>query len=277
MNLLKQAFLLAFGFWCSMLLAQVPRVPKQPGQVNVNTSNYDYSDTVEALKYANSIFNLYNEYNSHLAIDEYTNELVFTDNFSELRADVNDVEFRRSGENMGIYCKYGGECLNSKDIDTGVAESPKSKYTFGVKRNDKAVPEVTTAIEKLNSMLAGLSGDASSSNSGYISTVARKNLKIINDAFDAYNNYETVFSVHGDMLYWDSSAANVEADLNDLIFYIDYKNRWIVMKCMDEDCLVGSSSKNSYSMGLSSGGAIAPNIEKVLRAFNDLRREILTN
>jgi hypothetical protein len=40
---------------------------------------------------------------------------------------------------------------------------------------------------------------------------------------------------------------------------------------------VGSSSKNDYSMGLSTGSAIAPNIEKVLQAFNDLRREILTN
>jgi hypothetical protein len=49
------------------------------------------------------------------------------------------------------------------------------------------------------------------------------------------------------------------------------------MKCVDEDCLVGSSSKDDYSMGLSTGNVIAPNIEKVLQAFNDLRREILTN
>ncbi|MCZ6594760.1 MAG: hypothetical protein O6943_07590 [Bacteroidetes bacterium] len=277
MNLLKQTFILAFGLLYSTLLAQVPNVPKQPGQVNVNTSNYDYSETVETLKYANSLFNLYNEYNSHLAIDEYTNELVFTDNFSELRADVNDVEFRRSGENMGIYCKYGGECLSAKDIDTGVAESPKSKYTFGVKENDKAVPEVDSTIDRLNSMLAGLSGGSSSSSSGYISAIVRKNLKIINDAFDAYNNYETVFSVHGNMLHWDSSVANVKANLNDLTFYINYDSKWIVMKCVHDDCLVGSSSRDDYSMGLSSGSAIAPNIEKVLQAFNDLRREILTN
>jgi len=277
MNSLKQTFLLAFGLLCGTLLAQVPSVPKQPGQVNVNTSNYANSDTAETLKYANSLLNLYNKYNSHLAIDEYTNELVFTDKFSELRADVNDVEFRRSGENMGIYCKYGSECLSSKDIDTGVAESSKSKYTFGVKRDGIVVPEVTTAIERLNSMLAGLSGGYSSSSSGYISAIARKNLKIINDAFDAYNSYETVFSVHGNMLHWDSTVANVKANLNDLTFYINYKNDWIVMKCVNDDCLVGSSSKNDYSMGLSSGSAIAPNIEKVLQAFNDLRKEILTN
>jgi hypothetical protein len=277
MNLLKQTFLLALGLICSTLLAQVPSVPKQPGQVNVNTANYDIGDTAETLKYVNSLLNLYNEYNSHLDVDEYTNELVFTDKFSELRADVNDVEFRPSGENMGIYCKNGSECLSSKDIDTGVAESYKSKYTFGVKRNDKAVTEVNTAIDRLNAMLVGLSGGSSSLNSSYISAIARKNLKIINDAFDTYNDYETVFSVHGDMLHWDSSVANVKANLNDLIFYINYKSQWIVMKCVDEDCLVGSSSKNDYSMGLSTGSAIAPNIEKVLQAFNDLRREILTN
>jgi hypothetical protein len=79
------------------------------------------------------------------------------------------------------------------------------------------------------------------------------------------------------MLHWDSSVANVKANINDLTFYINYKSQWIVMKCVDEDCLVGSSSKDDYSMGLSTGNVIAPNIEKVLQAFNDLRREILTN
>jgi len=277
MNSLKQTFLLALGLLCSTLLAQVPSVPKQPGQVNVNTSNYDNGDTAETLKYVNSLLNLYNTYNSHLDVDKYTNELVFTDKFSELRANVSDVEFRRSGENMGIFCKSGSECLSSKDIDTGEAESFKFKYTFGVKRDGIAVPEVSTAIDRLNTMLRGLSGVSSGSSSSYISSVARKNLKIINDAFDAYNKYETVFSVHGNMLHWDSSVANVKANLNDLTFYINYKSQWIVMKCVDEDCLVGSSSKDDYSMGLSSGGVIAPDIEKVLQAFNDLRREILTN
>jgi hypothetical protein len=156
-----------------------------------------------------------------------------------------------------------------------VAESSKLKYTFGVLRNNKAVPEVNTAIDRLNVMLTGLSGG--SSGSSYISAIARKNLKIINDAFGAYNSYETVFSVHGDMLHWDSSVANVKANISDLTFYINYKSQWIVMKCVDEDCLVGSSSKDDYSMGLSTGNVIAPNIEKVLQAFNDLRREILTN
>ena len=79
------------------------------------------------------------------------------------------------------------------------------------------------------------------------------------------------------MLHWDSSVANVKANLNDLTFYINYDSKWIVMKCIHDDCLVGSSSRDDYSMGLSSGSAIAPNIEKVLQAFNDLRREILTN
>jgi hypothetical protein len=277
MNLLKQTFLLVLGLLCSTLLAQVPSMPKQPGQVDVNTLNYYNGNMTETLKYVNSLLNLYNKYNSHLEVDEYTDELVFTDKFSELRADVNDVEFRRSGENIGIFCKNGTECLSSKDIDTGVAESYKSKYTFGVQRDGVAVPEVSTAVDKLNVMLAGLSGGSSSSSSNYISNVATNNLKIINDAFDTYNNYETVFSVHGDMLHWDSSVENVKANLNDLTFYIDYKNKWMVMKCVDEDCLVGSSSKNDYSMGLSTGSTIAPNIEKVLQAFNDLRREILTN
>ncbi len=276
MKSLKQTFLLALGLICSTLFAQVPTMPKQPGQVNVNTANYDLGDTAETLKYVNSLLNLYNKYNSHLDLDEYANELVFTDKFSELRADVNDVEFRRSEENMGIYCKNGSECLSSKDVETGVAESSKSKYTFGVKRDGIAVPEVSTAIDKLNTMLMSLSGGSSSSGSGYISNVTRNNLKIINDAFDAYNDYETVFSVHGDMLHWDSGVANVKANLSDLTFYINYKSQWLVMKCVNEDCLVGISSKGDYSMGLSSGGAIAPDIEKVLQAFNDLRREVLT-
>ncbi len=71
--------------------------------------------------------------------------------------------------------------------------------------------------------------------------------------------------------------ANISANLNQLTFYIDYENEWMVMRCTSGECLDGSSSKESYSMGLSNDDGIAPVIEEVLQAFNDLRREVLTN
>ena len=274
----KHLILLALGFLSTFSMwAQVPTVPKQPGKVNVSTANYNNNDIAETLRYVNSLFNLYNKYNSQLNVDILSNEIIFKDKFSEMRANFQDVEFRMDGENMGIFCKGGATCLDSKNVDTGVAESARKKYTFGVKKNDVAVPEASTAIRRLNDMLAGINTGSSSYNSSGLSAVARKNLKIINDAFDTYNAYETVFTVKGTNLHWDSSVANVYADLNKLTFYIDYTNKWMVMRCTDGDCMEGSISKDSYSMGLSTSSGIAPNIEKVLQAFNDLRREILTN
>jgi len=259
--------------------AQQPGVPLKPGESSSSYSSSGTSaassnaDAYKTLAYINSLFSLYNEYNTKVAIDEGRGELVFSDKFLELRGDYGAVEFRRSGELMGLYCKSDGTCLAVSDVDTGETEENKVKYTFGLKEDDEAIPEMDRAIQKLNSMLDNLD----SGSSGSLSAVARKNLKIINDAFDAYNGYETVFSVKGKNLHWDSSVANVFASLNELTFYIDYENQWMVMRCTSDDCIEGSVSQGSYSMGLSDDNGIAPNIEEVLSAFNDLRREILTN
>jgi len=277
MTSIKHFSLLAITLLCGFsMFAQRPNLPQQPGQVNVNNSNTNATNSTETLRYVNSLFNLYNKYNSHLSIDTRKNEIIFTDKFSELRADFAAVEFRRSGENIGIFCKDGSECLSSKDVDTGEAESSRIKYTFGVKEDDIAVPETEKAIDKLNTMLGGLSRNTSSYASN-LSTVAKRSLRIINDAFNEYNNYGTIFSMKGDVLHWDSRVANVKVNIKDITFYIDYGNQWIVMKCIDGDCLEGSASKDSYSMGLNDGTNIAPNIEEVLQAFNNLRRDILTN
>ena len=266
-------------FFGGSVWAQRPSIPRQPGteivrEGETGNSNVDVSKT---LNYVNSLFDLYNEYDSKLAVDKGAGEIIFTDRFSELRGKYREVEFRRTGELMGLYCKSGSECIRATDVDTGNREDDKIKYTFGLKENDEAIPELDRAVDKLNEMLSNLASGSVGSVSSGLSAVAKNNLKIINEAFDKYNNYETVFSVKGTMLHWDSSVSNVKADLNNLTFYIDYKNQWMVMRCTDGDCLIGSSSKDSYSMGLSKDNVIAPTIEKVLQAFNDLRREILTN
>lgn len=277
MNLRRQLFGWAMGLlFIISAQAQQPGIPNQPGKVNTSasTSNVDRTEIDKTLNYVNSLFSLYNEYNSSVSAETNTGEIVFTDKFSELRGYANEVEFRRSGELMGLYCKSGQECLRSKDVDTGESEDSRVKYTFGMKENDKAVPEMDRAISKLNGVLKSMGSGYSG---GGLSAVARANLKIINDAFDEYNNYETVFSVQGKNLHWDSTVANIYANLNKLTFYIDYENQWMVMRCTDGDCLEGSANKDSYSMGLNKDGRIAPSIEVVLQAFNDLRREILTN
>lgn len=276
MKALKSSILCTLLLFCtSLVFAQQPGLPNQPGKTPVKTTTNN-PDVNKTLDYVNSLFNLYNKYNSNLAVDRTTNELVFSDKFSELRGYFGDVEFRRSGELMGLYCKSGNECLRVEDVDTGNTEPSKVKYTFGMKENGKAVPEMDRAIAKLNTMLTSLGGSSPGYSSSGLSAVARKNLKIINDAFDKYNNYETIFSVKGKTLHWDSSVANTSADLNKLTFYINYDNQWMVMRCTEGDCIKGSGSKDSYSMGLSKDGKIAPNIEAVLQAFNDLRREVLT-
>jgi hypothetical protein len=264
-------FLLTACFSFS-LLAQQPSVPMRPGQVNAATISV--SDATKTINYVNSLLSLYNEYDSKLSIDMDRGELVFSDKYSELRGKFNAVEFRRADDIMGLFCKSDSSCLSVYDVDTGDSEDSRVKYTFGLEENDEPVPEMERAIEKLNTMLIGLAGSSSSSS---LSSVAGNNLNIINDAFETYNSYGTVFSVKGKTLHWDSEVANVYANLNQLTFYIDYENQWMVMRCTSGECMEGSISKESYSMGLSDDSGIAPNIEAVLQAFNDLRREILTN
>ena len=279
--LLKKSFglFVVFVSLTVAALAQQPGVPLKPGESrsSYSTSGKSTADAYKTLTYINSLFSLYNEYNTSIAIDEGRGELVFSDKFLEIRGDYGAVEFRRTGDLMGLYCKSDGTCLRVSDVDTGESEENKVKYTFGLKEDDEAIPEMDRAIQKLNRMLGDLDSGSARSSKGSLSAVARKNLKIINDAFDAYNGYETVFSVKGKNLHWDSSVANVFASLNELTFYIDYENQWMVMRCTSDDCIEGSVSQGSYSMGLSDDNGIAPNIEEVLSAFNDLRREILTN
>jgi len=276
------ALLLLFFCFSIVSFAQQPSVPMAPGKTKVpKVTNNPISasskiDATKTLTYVNSLFSLYNEYNTELAIDEGRGELVFTDKFSELRGKYNEVEFRRSGELMGLYCKSGGSCIEATNAQTGKYEGDKDDYTFGLQEDDVAIPEMDRAIQKLNTMLTSLARESNTNSSSNLSSIATKSLKTINDAFDEYNNFETVFSVKGKDLHWDSSVANVSANLNQLTFYIDYENEWIVMRCTTGECMEGSISKDSYSMGLSNDSGIAPVIEEVLQAFNNLRREVLT-
>ena len=166
-------------------------------------------------------------------------------------------------------------------MDSGLIEDPRSQYTFGIKVDGVAVPEMDGLIVHLNRMLNKLtaqSGGSYTPSVPAVSAVVKRNLQVINNAFDKYNAYETVFSVEGKRLKWVSTVATVSAPLEDLTFYINYKNKWMVMKCVEGDCLEGSSSKDDYSMGLkTSGGSIAPNIMEVLEAFNNVRHDVLRN
>lgn len=266
------------GLW-----AQQAGVPKSPYAIGASALSKPpaTASVGEILRYTNSLFDRYNDYNSSLNVDMLANELIFKDKFSELRGSFSAVEFRRSGEHMGIFCKSGGDCLSSKDADTGSDQSSRSQYTFGIKENGNAIPELDGVIQRLNSMLEALvanGGSTNDSSNSYVSAAVRDNLEVINNAFDQFNDYDTTFSVEGKSLTWVSSVATVSAELSNLIFYVNYKNKWMVMKCVNGDCLEGSSSKGDYSMGLkTSSGSIAPNILEVLEAFNNVRHDVLAN
>lgn len=276
MKTLKLFFSLAICLFLfgGSALAQQPGVPNSPN----NGSNASVGDV---LRYANSLFDRYNNYNSLINVDMLTNEVVFTNDFSELRAYFGAIEFRRDGENMGLFCKAGDYCITDREVNTKALEDPRTQYTFGIKQDGVAVPEMDGLIQQLNQALGNLtaqSGGSYTSAAPPVSAVVKRNLQVINNAFDRYNGYETVFSVQGGRLKWDSTVASVSAELSELTFYINYDNKWIVMKCVDGDCLEGSSSSDDYSMGLkTSGGSIAPNILEVLEAFNNIRHDVLSN
>jgi|GEM_PF-1306287 len=284
MRTLKIFFSLAIGLFLmgGTAFAQQPGVPNSPNRGTSTISKPGSNASVgDVLRYANSLFDRYNNYNSLLNVDMLNNEVVFTNDFSELRAYFGAMEFRRDGENMGLFCKSGDLCISDRDVETREIEDPRSQYTFGIKQDGVAVPEMDGLIVQLNNMLADLtaqSGGSYTPSAPAVSAVVKRNLQVINDAFSRYNGYETVFSVQGKKLKWESTVATVSADIAELTFYINYNNKWMVMKCVDGDCLEGSSSTNDYSMGLkTSGGSIAPNILEVLEAFNNIRHDVLVN
>jgi mRNA-degrading endonuclease HigB of HigAB toxin-antitoxin module len=115
-----------------------------------------------------------------------------------------------------------------------------------------------------------------SGGSGANMAVINDNLRVINNAFSKYNSYETIFTVEGDILRWKSTVADITGNISDLIFYVNYTNNWIVVKCLEGECLTGTSFNEEYSMSLKTeSGDISPDMSKVLNALNNIRAEVL--
>lgn len=262
----------------SHVWSQQPQPPKAP-KAEVSGSNtlvVDEDPKVdETLSYINNLLDAYNIYDSSLSINLYSGDIIFKDKFSVFSGKFAEVEFRRNGESMGIFCKNGSDCLRQQDLETGESMPDAEKYTFGIKKGGKAVEGTDQAIERLNRMLSILSGGKH--NISTVSAAIKDNLRVINRAYANYNKYQTVFSVEGDNLRWVSSVADVTVPLNNVTFYINYSNNWMVLKCISGECFSGSSSYlEEYSMSLETQDPkIAPNIEDVLQAFNNIRREVL--
>jgi hypothetical protein len=163
--------------------------------------------------------------------------------------------------------------MDDRDFDTGALQSPRSTYSLSIKEDDeKMIYQTNVIVGKLNDMLDSLNSGGTVSNS----SVVERNLKIINDAFDKYNDYDAKISVRGGRIYLDNSVSNFSADLNDVIFYVHYKNKWMVLKCINDGCFDGTSVEDEYSMRLkTSNGDICPNIDEVLEAFNNIRSDVL--
>jgi len=108
--------------------------------------------------------------------------------------------------------------------------------------------------------------------------VINDNLRVINSAFSKYNSYNTVFSVEGNTLRWKSTVADITGDISDLIFYVNYTNNWIVIKCLEGECLTGTTFNKEYSMSLKTQSEeISPEMSNVLNALNNIRAEVLSN
>jgi hypothetical protein len=259
---------------CVSLFAQ--KKPNRPNStIKPNTSNYKTSNKVvnETLIYINDILSKYNIYNSSFKVDMSKKEISFIDKFSILTAKWSEIEFYNTNNNIGFGCKDKSDCLTDRDFDTGALQSPRSTYSLSIKEDDeKMIYQTNVIVGKLNNMLDNLTSGGAVSNS----SVVDRNLKIINDAFKKYNTYDAKFSVRGGRIHLDNSVSNFSADMNDVIFYVNYENKWMVLKCIKDGCFDGTSFEDEYSMSLkTSSGAICPNIDEVLEAFNNIRRDVL--
>ena len=243
-------------------------------QQSVTASGEDYQATLDEV---NVLLTRYNAYQSSISINPYARTISFQDKFSVFTAAFEEVEFRRAGENIGIFCKEeGASCLRQEDTESGEFETLMPSYTFGIKENGKAVAQTDQVVQGLNNMLANLTTAQTIGNLN-LSDEIKGNLELINGSFRAYNAYNTIFGVKGKQLLWTSRVGNYEVDIAQLSFYVDYTRRYLVLKCIDGVCVgQGDTARNQYSMTLETkAGKIAPDIELVLAAFNNLRKEIL--
>lgn len=234
----------------------------------------DYQGTLDEV---NSLLDRYNAYQSSITVNPYARTISFKDKFSVFSAAFEEVEFRRAGENIGIFCKSDGvSCLRQEDTESGEFETLMPSYTFGIKENGKAIPQTDQVVQQLNAMLVSLASAQTISNIT-LSDEIKRNLEVINGSFRAHNAYNTIFGVKGQQLLWTSRVGDYQVDIEQLSFYVDYANRYLVLKCIDGVCIgEGDAARNQYSMTLeTTGGKIAPDIEVVLSAFNNLRKEIL--
>ncbi len=276
MKPLNRLFLNALILMLSVsLFAQ--KTPSRPNSTsNPNTTSYNTSnkEVNETLSYVNDMLARYNIYNSSFKVDMSKKEISFMDKFSILTAKWADIDFYNSNNNIGFGCKDGSDCMEDRDFDTGSLQSPRSSYSLSIKEDDeKMIYQTNVIVGKLNDMLESLTVGGAVSNS----SVVERNLKIINDAFDKYNTYDAKFSVRNGRIYLDNSVSNFSADINDVIFYVHYENKWMVLKCIKDGCFDGTSFEDEYSMSLkTSSGAICPNIDEVLEAFNKIRSDVLS-
>jgi len=264
---------------CVSLFAQkTPSRPNSTSNPNTTSNTTSNKDVKETLSYVNDMLDRYNVYNSSFKVDMSKKEISFMDKFSILTAKWSDIDFYNSSNNIGFGCKDGSDCLEDRDFDTGSLQSPRSTYSLSIKEDgEKMIYQTNVIIGKLNDMLESLIGGGASIGSSSNSRVVERNLKIINDAFNKYNTYDAKFSVRGGKIYLDNSVSNFSADLNDVIFYINYENKWMVLKCIKDGCFDGTSFEDEYSMSLkTSSGAICPNIDEVLEAFNKIRSDVLS-
>lgn len=266
--------------FCVTLCAQRP--PKTPKQANTTPKAINYnspsnSEINETLKYVNNLLRNYNDYSSSFEVNLSKGEVSFIDEFSILTAKYYELEYYNSSNNIGFRCKDGSDCLKQKDFVTKNTLDPKSSYSLSIKSDgEKMIYETNVMIGRLNNMLDEMGSSSSNYGSGNSATLNR-HLKTINDAFQKYNSYNSVFSVSGNRLYLDNSVSNFSAELSGLTFYIHYKNKWMVLKCIEDGCFDGTSFTDEYSMALkTSSGEISPVMEDVLDAFNNIRREVLS-
>lgn len=227
------------------------------------------------VSYVNTLFDQYNRFDSKIAFIKSNSTLVFTDRFSRLSAAVSELEFRRVGENMGMYCSEGTNCLTQTDVPTGEEEPPRNAYTFGIKQQGEARPETDTVISLLNRLLTQLH-TTNMRNATNALQPELYQLIAINNILEAYIPEEARFSIHDENLAWKVGDRSGQANLAFITFYVDYQNKALVFQCIQTDCMEGQPEDQFRLELVTSEGDIAPEMDALLARFNALRKEVLS-
>ena len=231
------------------------------------------------LQYINNQFDKYNAYETSFSVNLASKELICEDKFGILKANFADVKIDYEKKNIGIYCLNNDKCIRYYGKNgTRKPDNDYNNYTMGLRINDEMIPHIDDVIDKFDELKTLVLSDNSPID-------INANLRYINQQFELYNGYNTIFKIDDSRaeLICEDKFGVLKAKWSDIEIRTENEN--IGIFCLTEGKCIRYYDKEGnrkydedysrYTMGLRENEKIIPHINTVLDKFAEIKIAIL--